>query len=217
MHSWLDAVGGSVGRPLLIQALEALAYLARAAAARPLVILGSYRDDERPDLPQQLPEMCLLPLSRLSQSDVAALSEAIDDRKGISISLNNLGHAVIEQGDYVRAGALVALGERTTAQAHYGESLTLAVEIGNKEGVAYNLAVLAMLAIERGAAERSVRLAAAKALLHAIDGVLHTRFSLQLASTVARALLGKAAFQLSQEAGRQMSYEEAVQYALQAA
>jgi tetratricopeptide (TPR) repeat protein len=48
----------------------------------PLLILASYRDDERPELASLLPEMRLLRLSRLSQEHVAHLSEAILGQAG---------------------------------------------------------------------------------------------------------------------------------------
>jgi tetratricopeptide (TPR) repeat protein len=59
------------------ESLLLLPYLARTVAEQSLLIVGSYRDDERPTLPQKLPEMRLLTLGRLNQHDVATLSEAI--------------------------------------------------------------------------------------------------------------------------------------------
>jgi tetratricopeptide (TPR) repeat protein len=43
----------------------------------PVLIIASYRDDEHPSLPALLPEMQLLKLQRLGDSDIATLSEAI--------------------------------------------------------------------------------------------------------------------------------------------
>jgi tetratricopeptide (TPR) repeat protein len=42
-----------------------------------LLIIGSYRDDERPDLPDQLPEMNLVQLARLNSAAIAELSESM--------------------------------------------------------------------------------------------------------------------------------------------
>ncbi len=57
--------------------LALLAYLSRQIAASPLLIVGSYRDDERPDLPEELPEMQVIELKRLNQQAVAALSASM--------------------------------------------------------------------------------------------------------------------------------------------
>lgn len=57
--------------------LEILAFLNRQAKSLPLLVLGSYRDDERPDLPTKLSEMTQLTLSRLSANSMAALSRAM--------------------------------------------------------------------------------------------------------------------------------------------
>ncbi|MCP4997000.1 MAG: serine/threonine-protein kinase PknK, partial [Gammaproteobacteria bacterium] len=42
-----------------------------------LLIIGSYRDDERPDLPQQLPQMQAISLDRLSPDNMRQLSQAM--------------------------------------------------------------------------------------------------------------------------------------------
>jgi len=59
------------------ESLLVLRRLAQLARERPLMIIGTYRDDERPDLPKSLPEMQLMHLDRLSPGAVAMLSEAM--------------------------------------------------------------------------------------------------------------------------------------------
>lgn len=59
------------------ESLEILSFLNRQTGSLPLLVVGSYRDDEQPDLPGQLAEMNLLPLSRLSEKSMAALSTAM--------------------------------------------------------------------------------------------------------------------------------------------
>jgi tetratricopeptide (TPR) repeat protein/tRNA A-37 threonylcarbamoyl transferase component Bud32 len=59
------------------ESLLPLSYLLRAITDRPLLVIGSYRDDERPELVRQLPEMRRLPLPRLSPEHVAALCVAM--------------------------------------------------------------------------------------------------------------------------------------------
>jgi tetratricopeptide (TPR) repeat protein len=62
--------------------LAILQHLNRLTSELPLLILGSYRDDERPELASWLPEMRLLKLSRLSEDNLAHLSEAILGESG---------------------------------------------------------------------------------------------------------------------------------------
>ena len=57
-----------------VESLEPLHVLNRAVADYPMLIIASYRTEERPDLPQQLPDMQLLALSRLTATQIADLS-----------------------------------------------------------------------------------------------------------------------------------------------
>jgi predicted ATPase len=59
------------------ESLDMLKALNQLAQESPLLIIGSYRDDERPDLPDQLPEMNLVPLARLNSAAIAELSESM--------------------------------------------------------------------------------------------------------------------------------------------
>src|SRR5690606_33504183 len=59
------------------ESLQLLEWLNRIVANRPVLLVGNYRDDERPDLPQQLPGMRLLPLDRLEEREIARLSESM--------------------------------------------------------------------------------------------------------------------------------------------
>src|SRR5260221_2994420 len=52
-------------------------WLRRADPALPILLLGSYRDDERPDLPDLLPGIPILKLSRLSDNSIFELTESI--------------------------------------------------------------------------------------------------------------------------------------------
>jgi tetratricopeptide (TPR) repeat protein len=57
--------------------LTVLARLVRSVAESRLLIVGSYRDDDRADLPSMLPGMQVLKLKRLGREAVAELSEAM--------------------------------------------------------------------------------------------------------------------------------------------
>ncbi len=73
-------------RPLLLmledlqwaeESLLPLPHLLRLAAEQPLMLVGTFRNDERPELGSELPEMRRLDLPRLSPEHVAALSVAM--------------------------------------------------------------------------------------------------------------------------------------------
>jgi serine/threonine protein kinase/tetratricopeptide (TPR) repeat protein len=51
--------------------------LAALARELPLVVIGTYRDDERPDLPRELPVMSSLKLKRLTPEGIAALASSM--------------------------------------------------------------------------------------------------------------------------------------------
>lgn len=57
--------------------LLVLGKLAPIAAELPVMIVASYRDDERPDLPSEFPNMQVMSLSRLSRGQVEELSTSI--------------------------------------------------------------------------------------------------------------------------------------------
>ncbi len=57
--------------------LKVLAGLSQLVTDLPLMIVGNYRNDERPDLAAELPEMRLIPLSRLSDDEIAQLSASM--------------------------------------------------------------------------------------------------------------------------------------------
>jgi tetratricopeptide (TPR) repeat protein/tRNA A-37 threonylcarbamoyl transferase component Bud32 len=57
-----------------IESLDLLKYLAPLTNELPLLILGNYRDDEAPDLPQQLPNSQSMKLERLNDKGIRELS-----------------------------------------------------------------------------------------------------------------------------------------------
>jgi hypothetical protein len=59
------------------ESLALLKELAEQARQLPLLIVASYRDDERADLPQLLPAAAVLKLPRLTPAGIAALSYAM--------------------------------------------------------------------------------------------------------------------------------------------
>lgn len=60
-----------------MESLSLLAQFNAFVADLPLLLVASYRDDERPDLPEQLPAIPVLKLNRLDSADIAKLSQAM--------------------------------------------------------------------------------------------------------------------------------------------
>lgn len=59
------------------ESLDMLAWLTRSVHEQPLLVVGDYRDDERPDLEDQFPNMNGMKLSRLNDRAIAELSESM--------------------------------------------------------------------------------------------------------------------------------------------
>ncbi|MBL8132520.1 MAG: protein kinase [Anaerolineae bacterium] len=105
------------------ESLEPLRQLIRFVDRQPWLIVGSYRTDETPDLPEKLPEMKRLPLARLDEAAIASLSSAMLGEAGRQRSLVDLlkresdGNAFfmveIVRALAEEAGSLSAIGERT--------------------------------------------------------------------------------------------------------
>ena len=87
LHSTIESMLLRWSDPLVIaledlhwidpSSLKLLRRLAEIMANRPLLIVGTYRDDERPQLPRELPLAHSLPLGRMSRSGTAALCAAM--------------------------------------------------------------------------------------------------------------------------------------------
>jgi predicted ATPase len=59
------------------ESLELLRRIVKLAPRIPLMIVATFRDDERPSLPQSLPDMSVIELRRLSENEVADLTASI--------------------------------------------------------------------------------------------------------------------------------------------
>jgi tetratricopeptide (TPR) repeat protein len=60
-----------------VESVELLRDIAHALGDLPILVVGTYRDDERPDLPQDLPTASSIKLRRFSQQTIQTLSLAI--------------------------------------------------------------------------------------------------------------------------------------------
>ena len=59
------------------ESLKLFSWLAQPAGRRPLLLIGTYRDDEVPDLPADVEQARLLTLHRLPKEEIAVLGEAM--------------------------------------------------------------------------------------------------------------------------------------------
>jgi len=141
------------------------------------------------------------------------LREEMGNKSGIAWSLQNLGHLAQRQGDSLQAAAL------------FEESLKLFAELGNKMGIAECLEGLASVAAGEGQAadkghraERAAQLfGAAEALREAASTPLppYRRAEVDRDLTAAKAQIDEEAFGRAWAAGRSMTMERAVGYALE--
>lgn len=138
-----------------------------------------------------------------------AVARRIGDRTSTYIALYNLALVALSRSDYDGAALL------------FEEGVTLSEQMGDRANVAYCLEGLAVVADARGATERSGRLIGAAEGLHEAIGVpVHVYYEphrLMYERTVAavRSCLGEEAFEEAQEQGREMTFEQAVGYALE--
>ncbi|MBZ0277955.1 MAG: tetratricopeptide repeat protein, partial [Anaerolineae bacterium] len=73
-----------------IESLEVLKVLSRLVLDFPLLIVGSYQIEERPDLPEALPDMQVMQLKRLNPSEMVTLSVSIMGEAGRQRAIQDL-------------------------------------------------------------------------------------------------------------------------------
>jgi len=137
-----------------------------------------------------------------------AAARRIGDRSSTYIALYNLAQAALSRSDHDGAASL------------FEEGVTLSEQMGDRANVAYCLEGLAVVASARGEAERSGHLIGAAEGLHEAVGVpvylyyepYHSMYERTVASV--RSWLGGEAFEKVRERGREMTFEQAVAYAL---
>ncbi|HZG62410.1 MAG TPA: helix-turn-helix domain-containing protein [Rubrobacteraceae bacterium] len=139
-----------------------------------------------------------------------AVARRIGDRSSTYISLYNLAQAALSRSDYDGAALL------------FEEGVALSEQMRDRANVAYCLEGLAVVANARGEAERSGYLIGAAEGLHEAVGVpvyvYYEPHRSMYERTVAavRTWLGEEAFEEGRERGREMTFEQAVAYALKA-
>ncbi|MBK8025504.1 MAG: protein kinase [Chloroflexi bacterium] len=135
------------GQPILLiledlhwadESLDPLRQLLHFVTEQPWLIVGCYRTEEMPQLPERLPEMTHLPLARLDETAIAALSRAMLGTAGqkprvIDLLNSESGGNVFFMVEIVRAlaeeaGSLGAIGERTLPMSIFTEGVKTIVE-----------------------------------------------------------------------------------------
>jgi tetratricopeptide (TPR) repeat protein len=135
-----------------------------------------------------------------------ALQREIGDKPGIVVALVNLGLLAFQVQDYAAADACLA------------ECLRLCLALGDKQITAYGLEGFAALAKVQEQPDKATRLyGASDALRTAIGAPLPPaeRAEVERALTALCASLGEAAFDSAWSAGRALSWEQGIAYALE--
>ena len=143
--------------------------------------------------------------ARALQEESLAISRRLGNQHGIADALHNLGFVALNQGNYAEARAL------------HGESLALFRQLGNQQGIAYSLEGMAGVAQRQSQPSRTARLGgAAAALRESIGCPLSPAEQEEMDKQIAagRTALGEEAFAAAWDAGRAMTPEQAVEYAL---
>lgn len=94
------------------ESIALLRQLQEITSSLPLVILGTYRDDEAPDLPQKIGSDNLLKLNRLAPSDIAKLSVSILGQNGYDPSLLSYLQRQTEGNTFFLVEVIRSLAER---------------------------------------------------------------------------------------------------------
>ena len=138
-----------------------------------------------------------------------AVARRIGDRSSTYIALYNLAQAALSHGDHDGAAPL------------FEEGVILSEQMGDRANAAYCLEGLAVVASARGEEERSARLIGAAEGLHKVVGVPvyvyyephRSRYERTVAAV--RSSLGEEAFEEARERGGEMTFEQAVGYAVE--
>jgi serine/threonine protein kinase/tetratricopeptide (TPR) repeat protein len=104
-----------------VESLEPLKILLNHVRDLPLVIIGSYRHDELPDLPDLLPAMTLMKLDRLKDDEIADLSASILGRAGRQPALLELLKRETEGNPFFIVEVLRALADASGRLADIGQ------------------------------------------------------------------------------------------------
>jgi ATP/maltotriose-dependent transcriptional regulator MalT len=146
-----------------------------------------------------------LALSHFEEGD--AIREQLGGNKqGQAFSLFHLARIARHLGDYA------------AARSRHAEGMLLFQQTGDRRGIGYSLAGLAILAAAQGDAQRAAKLSGALASLERVlgsflDAPLQIEYDQELAAV--RAALDEEAFAAAWDEGQAMTMEQAIEYALE--
>jgi non-specific serine/threonine protein kinase len=148
------------------------------------------------------------PAARALHEECLGIARKLSDRRDVALSLLNLGDTVREQGDYPAARAL------------FEESLAIQGELGDQHNVARALEGFAAVVFALVGPARAARIWGQAAQLREEIGAPleppdRSRYNHHVAAARA-AMCDDAAFDRAWQEGRDMTLEQAVQYALDA-
>lgn len=110
------------------ESLFPLQHLNRLTATVPLLIVATYRNDERAQLPTELPEMTLLPLKRLNEGEIVALSQSMLGERGGDNQVLTLLQRETEGNVFFLVEVVRALAEESGGLAQIGQ-MTLPAQV----------------------------------------------------------------------------------------
>lgn len=93
------------------ESLDILQLINGMVADLPILIVGTYRDDERPNLPESLPGMKVMKLERLTPASIAALSVSMLGEAGAQPHIVNFLHRETEGNVYFMVEVVRVLAE----------------------------------------------------------------------------------------------------------
>lgn len=105
------------------ESLEILKVLNRMVLDFPLLIVGSYIAEEHPNLPDELPDMKLMTLKRLTTQEMTALSESILGETGRQKSIINLLQRETEGNVFFLVEVVRALAEEAGRLNRIGQMI----------------------------------------------------------------------------------------------
>lgn len=103
------------------RSLELLKQLNRVVSNLPLLIVGTYRNDEKPDLPQTLAQMNVISLQRFNEANIVDLSVGILGKIGEQAQIHDFLQRETEGNAFFIVEAIRALAEDAGALAKIGQ------------------------------------------------------------------------------------------------
>jgi eukaryotic-like serine/threonine-protein kinase len=117
------------------ESLSVFRRLSRTAERQALLLIGTYRDDETPDLPARLPEANGLTLRRFDRGSIEALAESMLGEAGKSAELVDWLERETEGNAFFLVEVARALAERSGSLRDIGRQLSAQIAAGGVEQV----------------------------------------------------------------------------------